>query len=272
MRYVLITSDGPEHRFVANSIDRAIGLSAIVIDAGPPRNLRSRIKQLWRRYTLIQLLGRAVLAALKILWRDKRKYNEELRRVLGDDTLEFLHPEIVTRVQGINSTRGIDTLRGLEPDRLLIYGTGMIKDQVLELSRKPPLNMHTGISPFYRGDSCAFWPLYNNELNRLGATIHVITSRVDGGDIYSTGEAKLHPDDSLHGVFARCVQIGAELYVEVLGMMERGEPRSTPQNLDLGREYRASMRGLGAELRVRRSVGRGLIRQWCAAARNVAAS
>lgn len=265
MRYVLITAEGPEHRYVANMIDREVGLSAIVIDTGQPRRKAARLKQLLRRYSLYQLLGRTALAGLKIIWRDKKKYSEELRRVLGKDIVDIQRPEIVMQVQGINTPQGISALRGVEPGRLLIYGTGIVTNSVLELSRQTPLNMHTGISPYYRGDSCAFWPLHQNELQFLGATVHEITATVDGGAIYATGQARLEPNDSLHSVFARCVEIGTELYIQELGKLERGESSSLPQNLGIGKEYRASMRGLFAELKVRYSIRKGLIRQWCEA-------
>jgi len=124
--------------------------------------------------------------------------------------------------------------------------------------------MHTGISPYYRGSACAFWPLHEGELDRLGATIHEVTSKVDGGDIYSVQAITLQPDDELHAVFARCVIVGADQFVEVLRRLENDEQTAEPQNLEVGREFRAAMRGLFAELRVRRAIRHGLIRRWCA--------
>lgn len=39
----------------------------------------------------------------------------------------------------------------LAPDIMLIYGTVLVGSKILSLARAGALNMHTGISPYYRG-------------------------------------------------------------------------------------------------------------------------
>ena len=264
MRYVLITADGPEHRYVANRLDAAVGLDAIVVDEGRPRTRGARLRQLWRRYTVTQFCGRVVLSCLKRIWRDGRCRREELREVLGPECEKFTRPEAVRRVRGIHSPEGLECVRAFDPERLLVYGSGIVKDEVLALSARPPLNMHTGLSPDYRGADCFFWPLHDGRLECLGATVHRVTAEVDGGAIHSVRRARPEPEDGLHAVFARCVVVGTDQFVEVIEDLEREERPGTPQESGVGREFRASMRGLVAELRVRWALRRGLVRRWCA--------
>lgn len=264
MRNVLITRDGLEHRYVANRLDREIGLDAVVVDEGRPQTRLQRMQQLRRRYTAPQICGRLVVACLKHVWGDAESYETAVRGVLGSDADQLNRPELETRVRGINTTEGIECIRRLQPDRILVYGSGIIGAEVLDLSAQPPLNLHTGFSPFYRGASGAFWPLHEGELDKIGATIHEVTAKVDGGDIYSVRQAVLQADDDLHAVFARCVLVGAGQFVEVLRRLEEGDWPVEAQDLELGREFRAAMRGLFAELRVRRAIRKGLIRRWCA--------
>ena len=40
-----------------------------------------------------------------------------------------------------------------------------------------------GISPYYRGSSCNFWSLYENNPHLMGATIHMLSKGLDSGDI-----------------------------------------------------------------------------------------
>ncbi len=65
------------------------------------------------------------------------------------------------------------------------------------------LNLHTGVSPRYRGADCEFWPWHEQELNFLGATVHSCTSDLDGGAIFGIATAKLEANDGLGAVFGR---------------------------------------------------------------------
>lgn len=262
MRRVLLTGTGPEHRYVANRLAREVGLAAVVVDHGPPLSRRARLRQLVRRYGWRGLPSRAALRALRALWGDARERPRQIEAVLGAEAECFREPGIVHEVRGINRPAARALLDRLAPDRLLVYGTGIVGARVLSRSRLPPLNMHTGISPDYRGSDCAFWPIHNGELDRLGATVHECTARVDAGRIFATGRARLAADDGLFAVFARCVAVGADLYVRVLRDLERDALEGEPQDPTRGREYRAAMRGPRAEWRVRRAIARGAVRRF----------
>ena len=45
------------------------------------------------------------------------------------------------------------------------------------------LNIHLGISPYYRGTDCNFWALYDNNPHLVGATIHLLSKGLDNGPI-----------------------------------------------------------------------------------------
>jgi methionyl-tRNA formyltransferase len=256
----MITGDGPEHHYVANRLDEALELAAIVVDVGRPMSAADRVRQLGRRYTATQLVSRTAHSALRLMTGDRRERQLRVAGVLGEGSHEIARPHLVRRVLGINSPDAWEALEALQPDRILVYGTGIVGRTALRQSRSTPLNMHTGISPDYRGSSCAFWPLYNRELHLLGATVHEVTAEVDGGRIYATREAQLESSDGVHEVFARCVAVGAELYVDVLQQLAAGSIDAVAQDLTRGHEYRAAMRGPIVEWKVRRAIDRGLIR------------
>jgi len=263
-RLVLITGSGPEHHYVANRLHREVGLAAIIVDEGRKVTPTRRVKQLLRKYTLGQVIERVALRILRWFWRDATERRQQLFDVLGEELCSgFSSPELVTRVAGINTKEGIANVRASKPDALLIYGTGIVGSRVLSESVHAPLNMHTGISPIYRGSHCAFWPLHNEELEMLGATVHECTSDIDGGAIYGTRHAVLEPDDQMFSVFARCVKAGTDLYVETCQKLIAGELVGKPQDLSKGVEYRSQMKGLRAELRTRRLTRDGLIRRFC---------
>jgi len=260
---VLITGDDLEHRYVANVLSSSLRLTGIVIDHGKKSGVIHAGRRLWHRYTVSQLISRACLVAARTIWRDQSLRTARVMDVLGaDNCAEFMHPELLWSVQGINGPGGMHAIRSLQPDILLIYGTGIVAQKVLSVVRRIALNMHTGISPYYRGCDCAFWPVHNEELHLLGATVHECTNNIDGGRIFGIARATLHADDCLFAIFARCVQAGADLYVRTVQELLVSNLEGATQDLSLGQEYKAFMRNVSAEWKTRRKVKQGLVRRY----------
>ena len=59
-----------------------------------------------------------------------------------------------------------------QSDVYIIFGCSYIKGELVEfLLRNNAINIHMGISPFYRGTDCNFWALYDNNPHLVGSTI-----------------------------------------------------------------------------------------------------
>lgn len=265
MRIILLTRSDYQHCYVANKLAAVHRLSAIVVDLGRPKSIFARIRTLLRRYTLCQLLSRLVGKIIAVLYRDKDNERTAMFQVLGRENCEqHLYPDIIKYVHGLNTQAGFETIKSLRPDVILVFGTSVVSDKILSLAREVAINMHTGISPYYRGAGCAFWPLYYDQPHMIGATIHECTCDIDGGMIYAVAQADLRADDDLFSVFARCVKIGAELYVKVVGDLLAGRLHGEKQRPEIGREYKVTMKGWRHELEVRKKIREGLIRNYVA--------
>lgn len=263
MRIILITGDGPGHRYVANRLAAAVDLAGIIVDQGKKLRPVDRVLRLYRKYTAAQLASRAIWALASRVLGDGAAYERAMLSVLGPENCsQFSHPHLLRYVRGINTADGIGAVSRLEPDAILVYGTGLVGKQVLSRAVKIALNMHTGISPYYRGCDCYFWPLYNQELHMLGATVHECVMEVDGGRIFGTAGVQLEPADDIHKVFARCISAGADLYVKTVREMADHELQGTAQDLSIGTEYKAHQKGSLAEWKVRRAIRLGLIRRF----------
>ena len=253
---VLVTSDGPEHRYVAHRIADAIDLRAILICDPAPRRKWHKVlrrdpvgfvnKALWKLY--LKILG------------DASDRHRALRAIFGMQAEEF--PDVpLLRVGRAKQGKLHSTVAEMSPNILAVYGTSLIPDDVLALPRQIALNMHTGISPYYRGTSCAFWPIHNGEPEFVGATVHECTAALDGGQIFATRKAILRKKDGLHHVFGRAVTAGAEAYAEVITAAQKQKLKGSAQDLSIGHEYRGSARGFISEVRARWQVAR-LQKQW----------
>ena len=50
-----------------------------------------------------------------------------------------------------------------KPDIIVSYGSSIIKDNIINKFPKKFLNIHLGLSPYYKGAGTNLWPLVNNE-------------------------------------------------------------------------------------------------------------
>jgi methionyl-tRNA formyltransferase len=67
---------------------------------------------------------------------------------------------------------------------IIIFGSSYIKGDLIDkLVGKKAINIHMGISPYYRGSSCNFWALYDKKPELVGATIHYISKGLDSGKV-----------------------------------------------------------------------------------------
>ena len=86
-------------------------------------------------------------------------------------------------------------------DFYLIFGSSYIKGSMLKyLSNKSAINIHMGISPYYRGSGCNFWALYDNNPSLVGATIHYLDEGLDSGPIIYHAISERVNDDFLYSM------------------------------------------------------------------------
>ena len=70
----------------------------------------------------------------------------------------------------------------LKSDCYIVFGSSYIKGDLLDfLIEKKSINIHMGVSPYYRGTDCNFWALYDNNPHLVGATIHLLSKGLDSG-------------------------------------------------------------------------------------------
>lgn len=83
----------------------------------------------------------------------------------------------------INDHDNIKLALECKADVILLFGTSILDNSWLSEFGKRIVNLHLGLSPFYRGSATLFWPFYYDELGCLGTTIHLAVEKVDAGEI-----------------------------------------------------------------------------------------
>ena len=88
------------------------------------------------------------------------------------------------RMGDLNFFKKNDLEFALNSDIYIVFGASYIKGWLIDfLLKKNAINIHMGISPYYRGSSCNFWATYHKNYHLVGATIHLLSEGLDSGKI-----------------------------------------------------------------------------------------
>ncbi len=91
----------------------------------------------------------------------------------------------------------------LNSDIFIVFGSSFIKkDLVNFLIDHKALNIHLGISPYYRGTDCNFWALFDNNPHLVGATIHLLSKGLDSGPILYHALSEIKEDPFIYTMSA----------------------------------------------------------------------
>lgn len=126
----------------------------------------------------------------------------------------------------------------LNSDILIVFGASYIKGPLCDaLVEKGAINIHMGVSPYYRGSACNFWALYDRRPDMVGATIHMLNSGIDSGAIlFHVFPEPAKSDPFEFGMAA--VKAAHEALADELA--REGGLKFSPSDQNLGEEIRFS--------------------------------
>jgi folate-dependent phosphoribosylglycinamide formyltransferase PurN len=105
----------------------------------------------------------------------------------------------------------------LNSDVYVVFGSSYIKGWLIDfLVENRALNIHMGLSPYYRGSSCNFWALYDGRPGYVGATVHYLSKGLDSGDMIFHCTPELLPSDSSFDFTMRSVLVAQQALVASL--------------------------------------------------------
>ena len=257
-RTLLLTGDGLEHQHVAARLLDTIPSLEIIVETRGSGPRKGGAKRAMRRGVLA-LFQKILRVFFLRLIKDRDRRTAALKRHLPESSDIRQIMDQCLRTPTINSQEVIDRINEIKPACVLVYGTGLVRHPVLKAADSPVLNLHTGLSPFYRGVACYLWPLVDRRFDRLGVTVHDCVLELDAGGILGTRTIDVERGDGVHDVFGKLVKSGAELYSELAKREIDGVPVTrTEQNLEAGREFRGWELGFTTEFRARWNLRRAL--------------
>jgi methionyl-tRNA formyltransferase len=220
MRAIVLTSTMRRHHFVANTLASRLEVAAVFQEEKafqPLRYARSADDE-----TVIERHFAARDASEEKIFSEHDRVRARAFR---------LPPG------GCNDVATVDVMRRMEPDVILVFGTGLLERSLIDAFPGRILNIHLGLSPYYRGAGTNFWPLVNREPEYCGATIHFLDAGVDSGPIVAHVRPELHDDDGPHEIGNQTIVAAADALATAALALLAGAVRSVEQR-GSGRLYR----------------------------------
>ncbi len=223
LRVMILCGRSPRHLYVANRLCRAAQPVAIVQETGSELH-KEKLRQ-WARNP-------------RLLWRKAWRWIRDRRRYAGGKEAAFFfpndrprlnRPDLLCEVPHVNHPRVLELVERLDPDVIAVFGTSLIRGELLGKGRLGMVNLHGGLSPHYRGADGTFWALYNGEPHKVGCTIHYIDRGIDTGRLIAHVCPQVQEGDDELGLFWRAVKDSAEVYAELMDRLERREPLGAVQ-------------------------------------------
>src|SRR5438128_3330307 len=146
----------------------------------------------------------------------------------------WLNKEKILRITSpnVNSPTFVEHVKRLNVDLIVVYFFSQIlKTAILHAPRLGILNCHPSLLPRYGGPHPTFWMLKNGE-SVAGITVHVMTEKIDAGDIVAQRELMIGETENAGQLLQRQYHASAALLTEAVNAMAQGTLDRKPQNIE----------------------------------------
>lgn len=179
---ILLAGPDPVGIVTYNFLSRELEVAQVIREQ--PVSRWGLVRGRLRRYGLFTVLGQILFRVLAVPFlqlASRSRIREIMREASLDDAP--VPPQKIAEVESVNSDATIQLLRQLQPKLVVIAGTRILSQQVLECVPARFLNLHAGITPLYRGVHGAYWALAEGKPEACGVTVHLVDVGIDTGGI-----------------------------------------------------------------------------------------
>lgn len=155
--------------------------------------------------------------------RGKNLKPSPVKVVAGELGLPVYQPEKV------KTAEVIEQLKEIAPDAIIVVAYGQIlSKEILELPPYGCINVHASLLPDWRGAAPIHWAIMHGD-QRTGITTMRMDEGLDTGDMLLKAEYPITEDATTGEVHDALAQLGGELLVKTLDLLDKGELKPTPQ-------------------------------------------
>lgn len=145
-----------------------------------------------------------------------------VKKFSKEHNLKILTPE------NLKSDDFFYSLQELAPDLSVVVAFRILPERIFSLSPLGTINLHASLLPKYRGAAPINWAIINGE-TKTGLSTFLIQKKVDTGNLILQKEMEIFPEETFGELHDRMANLGAELLLETVDLIEKGEAQTMKQ-------------------------------------------
>lgn len=233
-KILLITKNSPWQIYAINFLAKKLSVKNVIIEEPD---------QIIKKNSLLKIIyqkTRRFLSNIKNFYKIKKIINYEnsiLNKLFSDDWKRI-------KVNGVNIIKAKnkeitkEMIADINPEIVIVFGTSLLPNEIFSTVSALILNIHWGLSPYYRGTHCTDWAIFNDDYFNIGYTIHKLSNITDGGDVVDQGRPELTADDTVFSIDMKLTKLSLERMVRVVEEINNGNRiKFFFQDMSLGKNY-----------------------------------
>ena len=138
----------------------------------------------------------------------------------------------VFQPDSVRTDEALSLLKKLNPDLIAVVAYGKILPlEILDLPKYGCINVHASLLPRHRGASPIQWAIVCGD-KETGVTTQVMAEGIDTGDILLQRKCDIFDTDNSQSLHDRLSVIGAEILIETIDGITKGDITPVPQTDD----------------------------------------
>jgi len=154
--------------------------------------------------------------------RGLKLQSSEVKKFALENNLPLLQRE---KLKDVNF---IEALKEWKADVFVVVAFRMLPAEVYSIPEKGTFNVHASLLPQYRGAAPIHWAIMNGE-DKTGVTTFFLNNEIDCGDIILQKETDILPEETTGELYNRLKNFGAELALDTLNIIEKGNVTTIQQ-------------------------------------------
>lgn len=208
MKIVILTSNSFRHKYIANVLSQNFDLKLIITE---------------KKSQLIEDVS-DLEDDDKTFVKNHFEQREKKERAFFNDYQKFPEVPFIQVNHGeINSEFVFEEIKKNEPNYIILFGTSIIKNPILDFFDGRIINLHLGLSPYYKGSATNLFPILFKDFEAIGATIHLATEKVDDGPILHQLRPQIEIHDSLHDIGNKVIEKAGIELPKIINLFGNGD-------------------------------------------------
>jgi len=184
------------------------------------------VTSLERLYDSRHEVAAVVTAPDKERGRGRKVSYTPVKQFAVDNNIQVLQPD------KLKDEDFISQLRELNADVFVIVAFKILPVSVFTIPEHGSFNLHGSLLPRYRGAAPIQWAIINGD-KQTGVTTFFLKEKVDTGDMILQEKVAIEDSDNLGSIYDKLKQIGADLVVKTIDIIEDGSVTEIPQDESL---------------------------------------